>query len=194
MLCTGSCIYQARWEGTASALCRSTTIAARGCIYQARWEGTARRCLRAWRVKDGLLHLPSPLGGHCKTAYVDQAGVEICGCIYQARWEGTARVLRDKAGGIGRRSHLPSPPRGRCKAFRQGLCVSRLCHDRGQQPLPIRSSCPCVAPPARSAPLRVLEGSLPATTGPTPVLRTPRARTHSFILTCILTIGKSVLY
>jgi len=71
--------------------------------------------------------------------------------------------------------------------------VSGLCHNRGQQPFPIRSNCPRVALPARSAPLRVLEGSLPATTGPTPVLRPSRARKHGLIRTCILTIGKSVL-
>jgi len=36
------------------------------------------------------LHLPSPLGGHCKIAVNDDAVRVRSSCIYQARWEGTA--------------------------------------------------------------------------------------------------------
>ena len=85
------CIYQARWEGTARhpaarrgpgltrvastkpagrALQDSGALMIRGfwgrCIYQARWEGTARLIRHRLRYAGRGLHLPSPLGGHCK--------------------------------------------------------------------------------------------------------------------------------
>jgi len=74
-------------------LAHSMSSSGEGCIYQARWEGTARVKGPVWVTLSVRLHLPSPLGGHCKRKTRRRCRPRRVGCIYQARWEGTARSL-----------------------------------------------------------------------------------------------------
>ena len=95
------------------------------CIYQARWEGTARRRPGVRGPARGRLHLPSPLGGHCKTRTASAIPQCRGGCIYQARWEGTASSIPMSPPSHAMLLHLPSPLGGHCKRGGRGRVAGR---------------------------------------------------------------------